>query len=98
MPLAMEPLGRAARKCNVLLHFLTSDSAKQCPERATFLRQVYYPRSEQWLWRGECHVLARSQGVHLVMGGASGLTQLGTIPHSLQQQDLTDCPDITGDA
>ena len=41
MPLAMETYGRAAPKCNVLLHMLTVNSSEKLPERATFLRQAY---------------------------------------------------------
>ena len=41
MPLAMETYGRAAPKCNVLLHMLAVNSSEKRPERATFLRQAY---------------------------------------------------------
>jgi hypothetical protein len=40
MPLAMETYGRAASKCNVLLHMLAVNSSEKRPECSTFLRQV----------------------------------------------------------
>ena len=47
MPLAMETYGRAAPKCNVLLHMLAVNSSEKRPERATFLWQ----RTRSWQWR-----------------------------------------------
>jgi hypothetical protein len=36
----METYGRAAPKCNVLLHMLAVNSSEKCPEHATFLAGV----------------------------------------------------------
>jgi hypothetical protein len=47
MPLAMETCGRAAPKCNVLLHMLAVNSSEKCPERDIFLRQAF----QGWQWR-----------------------------------------------
>jgi hypothetical protein len=40
MPLATETRGRAAPKCNVLLHMLAANSSEKCLKRDTFLRQA----------------------------------------------------------
>ena len=80
MPLAMETYGRAAPKCNVLLHMLAVKSSKKRPERATFLRQAYQELAVA-LVKG--NAMCGWRGILLVMGGASGRAQLGAVPRGL---------------
>ena len=65
MPLAMETYGRAAPKCNVLLHMLAVNSSEKRPERATFLRQAYQELAVA-LVKG--NAVCGWRGMHLVMG------------------------------
>ena len=82
MPLAMETYGRAAPKCNVLLHMLAVNSSEKRPERATFLRQAYQELAVA-LVKG--NAMCGWRGMHLVMGGASGRAQLGAVPRGLRE-------------
>jgi hypothetical protein len=82
MPLAMETYGRAALKCNVLLHMLAANSFEKRLERATFLRQAYQELVGA-LVKG--NAMCGWRGMHLVMGGASGRAQLGAIPRGLRK-------------
>jgi hypothetical protein len=82
MPLTIEACGRAAPKCNLLLHMLAVNSSDKRPGRATFPRQAYKELAVA-LVKG--NAMCGCRGMHLVMGGASGRAQLGAVPRGLRE-------------
>jgi FtsH-binding integral membrane protein len=82
MPLAMGKYGRAAPKCNVLLHMLAVNSSEKRPERATFLRQAY---RELAVALAKSNAMCGWWSMHLVMEEASGRAQLGAVPRGLRE-------------